>query len=214
MAPPFLRTSQRSDRARPDRIGLEDRGPTRALGLVTARKSSVSTAQMRRAARRHPDRVLLIDWVGFSAGHGGWFGGDGAARQVRRGERVRPAGAPLGRARRFPARSFAAPAASCSRVEAVRCRPPLRASLRVYVLRGRSRELCARARALVRRPPLRAIPNWRRYDWRRTRHGPWPGVRPPRPQGDRRRHRRRLTAGAAEGAGWPRPAGSCPVGEQ
>jgi len=44
--------------------------------------------------------------------------------------------------------------------------------------------------------------------------GRGPGVRPPRPQGDRRRHRRRLTAGAAEGAGWPRPAGSCRVGEQ
>ena len=44
--------------------------------------------------------------------------------------------------------------------------------------------------------------------------GRGPGVRRPRPQGDRRRHRRRLTAGAAEGAGWPRPAGSCRVGEQ
>ena len=29
------------------------------------------------AARRHPDRVLLIDWASFSRGHDGWFGEDG-----------------------------------------------------------------------------------------------------------------------------------------
>ena len=32
---------------------------------------------MRRAAGAHPNRVLLIDWARFSAGHGSWFGGDG-----------------------------------------------------------------------------------------------------------------------------------------
>ena len=48
--------------------------------------------------------------------------------------------------------------------------------LRVYVIRGRARVLCARARALVRRPPLRPIRNWQRYDWRRTHAGPWAWV--------------------------------------
>src|SRR5439155_20367329 len=47
-------------------------GPHRVLGLVTARRSSVSTGRMHRAAHHRPDRVLLIDWVAFSAGHGGW----------------------------------------------------------------------------------------------------------------------------------------------
>lgn len=52
-------------------------GRHRVLGLVTPRNSPVSAGQMRRAARRHPDQVLLIDWVAFSAGHGAWFAGDG-----------------------------------------------------------------------------------------------------------------------------------------
>src|SRR4051794_12293642 len=52
-------------------------GRGRLLGLVTPRKSGASESAMRRAARVHPDRVLLIDWVTYSAGHGGWFAGDG-----------------------------------------------------------------------------------------------------------------------------------------
>src|SRR4051794_38326775 len=52
-------------------------GTSRVLGLVTPRNEPTSRASMHRAARRHPDRVLLIDWATFSAAHGGWFGGDG-----------------------------------------------------------------------------------------------------------------------------------------
>jgi hypothetical protein len=151
-------------------------GPHRVLGLVTARKSPESTGQMRRAAHRHPDRVLLIDWVAFSAGHGGWFGGDGLhvnfagasafARLVRR--TVAPFAFPPVRALHLPRRAGTAK----------RCGVVHRAGhpLRVYVVRGRQRVMCRRARALVRRPPLRAIPNWQHYDWRRTRNGPWAWV--------------------------------------
>lgn len=52
-------------------------GSTRVLGLVTARQSPETDASMRHAAARHPERVLLIDWVSFSAGHGDWFAADG-----------------------------------------------------------------------------------------------------------------------------------------
>jgi hypothetical protein len=48
-------------------------GPDRVLGLVTPMNSASTQAVMRRAARRHPQRVLLIDWARHAAGHGGWF---------------------------------------------------------------------------------------------------------------------------------------------
>jgi hypothetical protein len=47
------------------------------LGLVTPRRSAVTAASMRREAVLHPWRVILIDWVRYSAGHAGWFAGDG-----------------------------------------------------------------------------------------------------------------------------------------
>lgn len=151
-------------------------GPHRVLGLVTARKSPESTRQMHGAAQRHPDRVLLIDWVAFSAGHGGWFGGDGLhvnfagasafARLVRRA--VAPFAFPPVRSLHLPRRAGAAK--RCGVVHRFG-RP-----LRVYVVRGRQRVVCRRARALVRRAPLRAIRNWQPYDWRRTRDGPWAWV--------------------------------------
>jgi hypothetical protein len=56
---------------------LRSIGRRHLLGLVIPRRSPVTEASMRAAARRHPARVLLIDWVSFSAGHGGWFAGDG-----------------------------------------------------------------------------------------------------------------------------------------
>src|SRR3954447_22727830 len=59
------------------RAALRAIGRRRILGLVTPRNLSSSQTQMRRAAGAHPDRVLLIDWARFSAGHGSWFGGDG-----------------------------------------------------------------------------------------------------------------------------------------
>ena len=148
-------------------------GRHRVLGLVTPRNSAATRSQMRRTARRHPDRVLLIDWVALSARHGGWFAGDGLhvnlagaaafARLVRRS--VAPFAFP-------PVRSLHVPH---TRRGAKRCGVVHRFGhpLRVYALRGASRVLCVRARALVRRPPLRPIPNWRRFDWRRTHDGPW-----------------------------------------
>ena len=151
-------------------------GPHRILGLVTPRRSGVSEARMRRAARSHPDRVLLIDWVAFSSGHGGWFGGDGLhvnqagadgfARLVRRS--IAPFAFPPVRTLQMPGRALGSK--RCGVVH--RFGHPLR----VYVIRGRARVLCARARALVRRPPLRPIRNWQRYDWRRTHAGPWAWV--------------------------------------
>jgi hypothetical protein len=151
-------------------------GPHSVLGLVTARRSAASNVQMQRAARRHRDRVLLIDWVSFSAGHGGWFGGDGLhvnqtgadafAHLVRRS--VAPFAFPPVRDLRLP--HSTRQAKSCGVVH--RFGHPLR----VYVLRGRARVVCTRARTLVRRPPLRPIEGWQRYDWRRTRDGPWAWV--------------------------------------
>jgi len=52
-------------------------GAERVLGLVTPRNYAATAAAMRRAAARHPDRVILIDWARYSAGHGSWFAGDG-----------------------------------------------------------------------------------------------------------------------------------------
>jgi hypothetical protein len=48
-------------------------GPRRVLGLVTPVNNASAAAAMKRAARRHPQRVLLIDWAKRSAGHGSWF---------------------------------------------------------------------------------------------------------------------------------------------
>jgi hypothetical protein len=151
-------------------------GPHRILGLVTPRKSSTSALQIRRAARRHPDRVLLIDWVVFSAGHGGWFAGDGLhvngagaaayARLIRRV--VGPFAFPPSRLLRLPRQT--AGTKGCGLVH--RAGHPLR----VYVVRGSARVVCVRARALARSPSLRPARNWRTYDWRRTHDGPWAWV--------------------------------------
>ncbi len=56
-------------------------GPKRVLGLPTHRfflgQDGPDTATIRREARRHPNRIVLIDWVRFSKGHPGWFSYDG-----------------------------------------------------------------------------------------------------------------------------------------
>ena len=56
-------------------------GKKRTLGLVTPRESgggSGSDAALVRAeAHRHENRIELIDWVSYSAGHSGWFQPDG-----------------------------------------------------------------------------------------------------------------------------------------
>lgn len=151
-------------------------GRHRVLALVTPRNSASSRASMRRAARRHPERVKLVDWAVYSAGHGGWFGGDGLhvnhtgaaafARFIKRA--VGPLAFP-------PVRAFRLPR-STKDVKA--CDTVRRAGRRyaVYVTRGPRRVLCRRARELVRMPLLRPIANWRYYDWRRARNGPWAAV--------------------------------------
>ena len=56
-------------------------GRDRILGLVTPRElgggQSSDARAIRAVGRRYPDRVRVLDWVRFSAGHGGWFAGDG-----------------------------------------------------------------------------------------------------------------------------------------
>lgn len=146
-------------------------GPSRVLGLVTpARVGSGSAGAMRRAARRFPDRIVLIDWMRFSRGHGGVFAGDGLhvsdrgarvfARYVR--HRLEPF---------FPPRALRVPLgpASAKRCGRTRARD-------VLVVRGRSRVSCARARALVRARALAGISGWRYYDWRRSGRRPWSTV--------------------------------------
>jgi hypothetical protein len=175
------------------RRALRVLGPSRVLGLVIpTRPGSGSAAAMRRAARRHPDRVMVIDWQRHSRRGRGWFAGDGLhvsdrgarafAAHVRR--RLDPFVGPP-RSLRIP--STAAGARACG---------PLRRggrALEVLVVRGRSRVACARARRLARTPPLAAIRGWRPYDFRRSGRRPWSAVyvradrrvvvvtRPPRP---------------------------------
>src|SRR4051812_28700638 len=56
-------------------------GRKRLLGLVTPRHRNGSVksdaALIRAAGRHHPGRIRVLDWVRYSAGHPGWFGGDG-----------------------------------------------------------------------------------------------------------------------------------------
>jgi hypothetical protein len=151
-------------------------GRHRVLGLVTPRKSGISSQAMRHAARRHGDRVLLIDWVAFSAPHGGWFGGDGLhvnytgakefAKLVRR--KVRPIVSPPVSSLHLPRTTDDAKA--CGKVRRSR------RHLSVFVTRGGSRITCSRARAIVRRPRLLRIPRWRYYDWSVTGRSPWVDV--------------------------------------
>src|SRR4051812_22700819 len=63
-------------------------GPRRRLMLVTQmrHRRAVSGAPMRRAARRHPRRVGLIDWSELARRHSGWLWGDGT--------HLRPSGLP------------------------------------------------------------------------------------------------------------------------
>ena len=60
-------------------------GQRRKLLLVTATRHwrSVSGAPMRRAARRHPRRVALVDWAALAHGHPAWLWGDGTHLRPR-----------------------------------------------------------------------------------------------------------------------------------
>lgn len=56
-------------------------GPNRRLGLVTPRElgggSGNDALNVRWAAGKYRKRVVLLDWVKYSRGHGGWFQPDG-----------------------------------------------------------------------------------------------------------------------------------------
>lgn len=150
-------------------------GRARVLGLVTPRNSGSTAGAMRRAAHRHPDRIVLFDWARYSRAHGrGWFGGDGLhvnqagarafARFVRRGAR------PLLEVPRgldVPRRLGAGK----------RCGTVHRSggAYAVFVARGRSRVTCRRARAVVRAPRFRPVTGWRYFEGL-GRRPPWSGV--------------------------------------
>ena len=56
-------------------------GPKRKLGLVTPRElgggESNDAQVIRNAGQRDPDRIKVLDWVHYSAGHSSWFQPDG-----------------------------------------------------------------------------------------------------------------------------------------
>jgi hypothetical protein len=56
-------------------------GPKRKLGLVTPRElgggESNDAQAIRNAGQRDPERVKVLDWVHYSAGHSSWFQPDG-----------------------------------------------------------------------------------------------------------------------------------------
>jgi hypothetical protein len=56
-------------------------GPKRVLGLIAPREEGGGTSSdaynVRRAGRRHRNRVKVLDWPRHSAGHANWFSGDG-----------------------------------------------------------------------------------------------------------------------------------------
>jgi hypothetical protein len=155
------------------RSALRAVGRRRILGLVTPRNLSSSQTRMRRSAGAHPERVLLIDWARYSAGHGSWFSGDGLhvnqtgarafARLIRR--RVAPLVSPPVNALRMP-RTLTGRRGCATVRRAGR-------TWRVFVTRGARLVACARARALARRSPLRPTAGWIAYDWSRTSNGPW-----------------------------------------
>ncbi len=56
-------------------------GKKRTLGLVTPRESGGGSSSdadiIRKEAEAHANRIVLLDWVKYSAGHSSWFQPDG-----------------------------------------------------------------------------------------------------------------------------------------
>jgi hypothetical protein len=69
------------------RTALRLLGPGRRLAFVTPFRSwrALDSSAIRRAHRRHPRRVHVIDWAAYARGHASWFWGDGT--------HLRPSGA-------------------------------------------------------------------------------------------------------------------------
>jgi hypothetical protein len=63
------------------RSALRIVGTRRTLGLMTPREtggvSGRDASVVRAAGRRHPGRVVVVDWVRYSSGHSDWFADDG-----------------------------------------------------------------------------------------------------------------------------------------
>lgn len=143
-------------------------GPRRVLLVVTARHSEARNAVLRATARRYPDRVVLVDWVAVSAGHPGWFGGDGLhVNQTGAAAYARTIRRALGRFAFPPVRRLRVP----RHVAGLQACGTVARTRRVFVIRGRV--TCSRARALARAPRTRAPRGWTGYDWRRTHVGTW-----------------------------------------
>lgn len=56
-------------------------GRSRVLVMVThfepGHRAGSDTALIRREPKRHPGRIVVLDWITYSAGHRGWFQADG-----------------------------------------------------------------------------------------------------------------------------------------
>jgi hypothetical protein len=147
-------------------------GPDRVLGLVTPRNYAATAVAMRRVALRHPDRVILIDWARYSAGHGGWFAGDGLhvgyVGAAAYAAFIRRASDPLmpPDPRHLHLTRGVSGTAPCGRGPRGR----------VYVVYGAARVTCADARLVTRSGPLHARPTWRGWDWGRAGRGGWLAV--------------------------------------
>jgi hypothetical protein len=154
-------------------------GPHRVLGLTTPRNSGSTASTMRAAAAAHPDRVLLIDWARYSAGHSSWFSGDGLhpdypgaavfARYIRL--RSDPMMAPKASKLHLPTTQRALRAGkACGRVR--------RAGrlVHVFVTYGRSRITCTGAKLVASRSPLHSRARWRAWDWAASGRGQWLAV--------------------------------------
>jgi len=99
-------------------------GPRRVLGLVVPIELGGGTSNdadvVRAAAKRHPRRSVLLDWVHFSKGHPEWFqpdglhltfpGADAFARLLKKSVRYAKAGAMPGAKPKPTGKSGLAPA--------------------------------------------------------------------------------------------------------
>ena len=66
-------------RPRDIRLALRMLGPERVLVMLTPDSGGGAASdanRIRRAGRRYRDRMVVLDWVAYSAGHPGWFSGD------------------------------------------------------------------------------------------------------------------------------------------
>lgn len=146
-------------------------GRRHVLALVTPPNQPATQTAMRAFARRHSDRVLLMDWQRYAAGRG-VFSGDGI-HPTPSGAKVQAAFVEARAAGviRPPSRTLHLPLHR-ARTKDCGVRVRFGQHLDVRVLRGRSHITCTQARKLAGRPPLRPIPGWRWADWSAL-PGPW-----------------------------------------